>query len=377
MIAKARPNGIYIDVTGMSEIPMGDGSFLTPLEAIRIYDDTGNVLGASLTQEGDYNYGREPIRELRNGIIEGIDRMINLYNHYLNLVRDAIGVPIGVDASTPHPDTAVGVQEQLALNSNTATRHILNASLSITKRLAKGLGLRMKDVFKYSDLKQVYINSIGKINFEALKALEKFHLHDLGIHIELKPDQQEKQALQADIQNSLNKAEITVEDSIDIRKVGNLKLASELLKVRRKKRLQEQQEFELKKIKESADANAQAAIAVSQAKSQEFQVKAQSDIMVEDAKAANKEKLLYVEKDLKSKLMGEEFEYNMALKTGELDTVMMRDKFKEDAKTFRQDRNNTQAAKLIEMRNRNTAPPNFESREVSMSDGINLGEMEV
>ena len=95
LIAKARPNGIYIDVAGLNEISMGEGNVLTPLEAVKIYDETGNVLGTSLNHEGDYNYGREPIRELKNGVIDGLDRLIGVYNHYLNQLRDAIGNPPG------------------------------------------------------------------------------------------------------------------------------------------------------------------------------------------------------------------------------------------------------------------------------------------
>ena len=130
LIAKSRPNGVFIDVDGLSEIDMGDGSFLSPLEVIKIYDETGNVIGTSKDASGEYNYGKEPIRELKNGIVDGLDRLIMAYNHYLTLLRDAIGVPQGADASTPHPKMAVGVQQNLANSSNTATRHILDSVLN-------------------------------------------------------------------------------------------------------------------------------------------------------------------------------------------------------------------------------------------------------
>jgi hypothetical protein len=240
IVAKSRPNGIYIDVAGLEEVDMGDGNTLTPLELLKIYDQTGNVIGTSVTSEGDYNYGRQPITELHNGVPTGIGEFINLYNHYLNLVRDAIGIPQGADASTPHPDMLVGVQQQLALNSNTALRHILDSSLAISQNIGKGLALRLKDIFKYSNLKQVYINAIGKINVDILKALENYHLHDLGINIELKPDFKEQQDLENNINNALSKGLIDVSDVIDIRAIKNLKLANQLLKVRKARKIAEE-----------------------------------------------------------------------------------------------------------------------------------------
>ena len=387
LIAKARPNGIYIDVDGLNEIDMGDGNFLTPLELIKIYDETGNVIGSSQTFEGDYNYGREPIRELKNGIVDGLDRLINTYNHYLNLLRDAIGIPQGADASMPHPDTLVGVQQQVALNSNTATRHILDSSLNITKRLGGGLSLRLKDIFKYSDLKNVYINAIGKLNVEVLRSLERYHLHDLGIIIELKPDAQEKQYLEQNIQQSLAQGLITFDDAIDIRAINNIKLANQLLKVRRIKRENEKREHEKELIKTQTEGQAQVAERASQAKMQEYQVKTQSELAVQQAKTQGKIAEIDAERQAKSQLMQQEFEYNMTLKGIETESRIHENKFKEDRKDQRQDRQNTQSSKIQEQKANNLPAQNFEndvpqrnlsfeSSEDNISGGVEMGELE-
>ena len=387
LIAKARPNGIYIDVDGLNEIDMGDGNFLTPLELIKIYDETGNVIGSSQTFEGDYNYGREPIRELKNGIVDGLDRLINTYNHYLNLLRDAIGIPQGADASMPHPDTLVGVQQQVALNSNTATRHILDSSLNITKRLGGGLSLRLKDIFKYSDLKNVYINAIGKLNVEVLKSLERYHLHDLGILIELKPDAQEKQYLEQNIQQSLAQGLITFDDAVDIRAINNIKLANQLLKVRRVKREKDKKEHEKELIKTQTEGQAQVAERASQAKMQEYQVKTQSELVVEQAKTQGKIAEIDAERQAKSQLMQQEFEYNMTLKGIDTETRLHENRFKEDRKDQRQDRQNSQSSKIQEQKANNLPAQDFEndvpqqnlsfeSSEDNISGGVEMGELE-
>lgn len=375
MIAKARPNGIYIDVAGLDEIVLGEGNVLTPLEAVKIYDETGNIIGTSVTREGDYNYGREPIKELKNGVIDGLDRLINAYNHYLNLVRDAIGIPVGADASMPHPDTLVGVQKQVATNSNTATRHVLDSVLDITERTAKALVLRLKDIFKYSDLKEAYINAIGKINVKHLEALKQFHLHDLGIIIELKPDVEEKQYLEANIQMALSKDLITFDDANDVRKINNIKLANELLKIRRIKREKERREHEKEMARINAEGQAMVAERSAQAEMMKNQEKVKGDLMVIKAKTDGKKEELTHEGMVKSGLMEQEFKYNMTL-AGQQDAIQASKlKYQEDRKDSRQAQQNTQDSQKIAQRQFNLPPKKFESSEDNLSGQIDLDEM--
>lgn len=376
LIAKSRPNGVYIDVDGLEEVAMGDGSFLTPLEVIKIYNQTGNILGTSVTAEGDYNYGREPIKELKNGVVDGLDRLISAYNHYLNLLRDAIGIPQGADASMPHPDTLVGVQEQVVLNSNTATRHILDSSLNISERLGQGLSLRLKDIFKYSNLKSAYINAIGKINVEVLKSLKNYHLHDLGVNIQLKPDGKDKQMLEANIAQALQQQLITLDDAIDIREISNIKLANSLIKVRRAKRDKEKKEHEKQLEQMRGEAQSKAAQASAQAKQMEIQAKNQADLSLVQAKTAGKIDEINAEKEAKSELMEKEFEYNMTLKGIDVETDIMKDKGKHRDKMALQDRGNSQDSKKIEQRNHNLPSVNFESSEDNISGGVEMGELE-
>jgi hypothetical protein len=375
MVAQARPNGIFIDVSGLSEVALGDGNTLSPLELLKIYDQTGNVIGTSSTDEGEYNHGKLPITELRNGVIDGLPALINSYNHYLNLIRDAIGIPLGADASTPHPDMAVGVQQQLALNSNTATKHILDASLSITDRLCTALSMRLNDIFKDSDLKAAYTKAIGKINVELLKSIEDYSLHDLGINIELKPDIEEKQYLESNIQIALSKESITLDDAIDVRSIGNIKLANEVLKDKRRKREQEKKDHEKEMIKANADANAEAAERASQAKLQEVEVQSKIEIAIVEAKKLADIEKLEKEAELKSGLMEQEFSYNSQLKGLEVGGKKDVDKMKEDGKLTRQNINNTQNSEMISQRDRNAPPINFESQEDDLSGDIGLGDI--
>lgn len=376
LIAKARPNGVFIDVDGLEEIPLGDGSFLSPLEVIKIYDETGNVLGTSRDAGGDYNYGKEPIRELKNGIVDGLDRLIGAYNHYLTLLRDAIGVPQGADASAPHPKMAVGVQEQLALSSNAATRHVLDSVLNITERLGKSLSLRLKDIFLYSDLKEVYINAIGKINVEILSSIKNYHLHDLGINIELKPDAQEKQFLEQNIQQALSRESITLDDAIDIRSIPNVKLANALLKTRRVKREKEKRAHELQVIEKNNEGQIKAAQQAAQNKQAEIAAQAQAKQAELQTKSAGEMQVIDAEKMAKLELMEKEFQYNMILKGADQDVLNEQKKYDNDRKDARQREAATQASKIAEQKQFNKPALTFESSEDNISGGVEMGELE-
>lgn len=376
MIAKARPSGIYIDVDGLNDIPLGDGKFLTPLELVKIYDETGNVLGSSLNAEGSYNYGREPIRELKNGVIDGIDRLINTYNHYLNQLRDAIGIPAGMDASNPHPDTLVGVQQQVALNSNTATRHVLDSVLHITRRTATGVSLRLKDIFKYSNLKEAYISAIGKVNVDVLDSLKNYHLHDFGVLIELRPDMEERQYLEKNIQIALDREAITLDDAIDIRDINNIRLANELLKIRRQRREKDKKQHEERMIKVSAEENAKAAERTAQAKQAEIKAKEQADINVANAKGSHDIRKIEAEKAAKAELMSLEFNYNLQLQGVKVNADLQAKQMAEDRKDKRQDRNNTQASELADQKMNNGPVRKFESSEDNISGQVEMSELE-
>tara|TARA_R110000851_G_scaffold157101_1_gene299908 strand:- start:114 stop:2555 length:2442 start_codon:yes stop_codon:yes gene_type:complete len=377
LIAKARPNGVFIDVDGLSEIDMGDGSFLSPLEVLKIYDETGNVIGTSKDASGEYNHGKEPIRELKNGIVDGIDRLIGAYNHYLTLIGDSIGVPQGVDASTPHPKMAVGVQQNMAVSSNTATRHILDSVLNITERLGEGLALRLKDIFEYSDLKSTYVNAIGRINVEMLKALKDYHLHDLGIIIELKPDAQEKQFLEANIQAALTKESITLDDAIDVRSISNIKLANQVLKIRRIKRDKIKREQELLVIEKNNEGQMKAAQAASQGKQKEISMTSQSKLAEINAKTEGRIKEIAAEEAAKLRLMKEEFGYNMTLKGAETELSNSQKQYDNDRKDSRQKEAATQTSKITEQKQFNKPAMNFESAEDSISGSIGMEDIQV
>ena len=318
-IQRMTPSGVYLDADGLAEIDLGNGTNYNPQEALNMYFQTGSVIGRSMTVDGEMNPGKVPIQELPGGGGQQTQLLIQAYNYYLNMIRDVTGLNEARDGSDPDPYALVGVQKLAAANSNTATRHILHSSLYITATLAEAISIRIKDVLEFHPQRDAFISSIGRFSVGALQELNNLHLHDFGIFLELDPDEDEKQLVEQNIQMALSKDQIHLEDVIDIRRIKNIKLANELLKYRRAKKVQEDQERAERNIKAQSDANAKAAQAAEMAKAQAEQIKVQAKSQLAEMQAQLEIKKLEHEAVTKRELMQFEFDLNMKLKEMELD----------------------------------------------------------
>jgi len=374
VVSKVVPDGVFIDADGLNEVDLGTGAAYNPEDALRLYFQTGSVIGRSFTQDGEYNNAKVPITQLTSSSGQSkMQMLIGNYNHYLNMIRQVTGLNEARDASSPDPNSLVGVQKLAALNSNVATRHILNASLYITKTLAECLSIRTADVLEYADFRDEFAMQIGKYNLNILEEIKNLYLHDFGIFVEMSPDEEERQQLEQNIQMSLQNGGIDLEDAIDIRTINNLKMANQLLKVKRKQtkaevqqQQQQQQEMQSQQAQQLQQQAAQAAMQQTQAELQaKIQIK-QAEIAFEIEKQKN-------EADLKRQLMQVEFDMNMQLRGMDQSQIDQRETQRETAKSDRISLGNTQQSKMIEQRKRNLPAQNFESNEDSL-DGFDLSE---
>jgi len=372
VLQRVVPDGVFIDADGINEVDLGTGAAYNPEDALRLYFQTGSVIGRSMTVDGELNHGRIPIQELNTNSGQGkITALINAYNQYLAMIRDVTGLNEARDASTPNPDALVGVQKLAALNSNTATRHILEGSLFITRRLSEALSCRIADILEYSDFKEEFTMQIGKYAVGILDEIKDLYLHDFGVFIEVSPDQEQQAQLEANIQMALQRDQITLEDAIDIRQMKNLKLANELLKFKRKRKQQQDMEQEQAKIQMQTQGNIQSSQASAQAALQKVQAESQAKAQLAQAQMQFDIQLMQAEADIKQQLMSVEFQYNMQLKGMEVNQVKQLDMDKEKAKDNRTKLQATQQSKLIEQRQKDLPAMNFESEEDSL-DGFDL-----
>jgi len=324
------------------------------------------------------NPGKVPIQEITSGSGGNkIPQLISTYNYYLQMIRDVTGLNEARDASTPAKDALVGVQKLAAANSNTATRHILQAGLFLTVDIAEKISLRVSDVLEYSPTREAFIQMIGAHNVATLEEIASLHLYDFGIFIDIAPDEEEKQLLENNIQMALAQQTIDLEDAIDIRDIKNIKLANQLLKVRRKRKLQRDQAMAQQNMQAQAMANAQAQQATIQAEAQKVQVETQSKAQLEQLKSQLAAQRLEQEKQAKKELMQYEFEINMKLKQMESEVFKNRESYKEDRKDDRTKIQASQQSKLIEQRQRGGMAQNFESAGNDIISGdFKLGSFE-
>jgi hypothetical protein len=372
VLQRVVPDGVYIDADGINEVDLGTGAAYNPEDALRLYFQTGSVIGRSMTVDGDLNHARIPIQELNTNSGQGkITALINAYNQYLSMIRDVTGLNEARDASTPNPDALVGVQKLAALNSNTATRHILEGSLFITKRLSEALSCRIADILEYSDFKEEFTMQIGKYAVGVLDEIKDLYLHDFGVFIEVAPDEEEKAQLEANIQVAMQRDQISLEDAIDIRQMKNLKLANELLKLKRKKKQQEDMKNEQAKIQMQTQGNIQSSQASAQAALQKVQAEAQAKAQLAQSQMQFDIQRMQAEAQIKEQLMQVEFSYNMQLKGMEVEQIKMLEMDKEKAKDDRTKIQATQQSKLIEQRQKDLPAMSFESEEDSL-DGFDL-----
>jgi hypothetical protein len=372
VLQRVVPDGVFIDADGINEVDLGTGGSYNPEDALRLYFQTGSVIGRSMTTDGDMNHGRIPIQELNTNSGQGkITALINAYNQYLSMIRDVTGLNEARDGSMPHPDALVGVQKLAALNSNTATRHILEGSLFVTRKLSEALSLRIADILEYSDFKEEFTMQIGKYAVGMLEEIKDLYLHDFGIFIEVAPDEEEKAQLEANIQTALQRDQISLEDAIDIRQMKNLKLANELLKMKRKDKQKKDMENEQAKIQMQTQGNIQSSQAAAQSALQKVQAEAQAKAQLAQAQMQFDIQRMQAEAQIKEQLMQREFEYNMQLKGMEVSQIKQLDMDKEKAKDDRTKLQATQQSKLIEQRQKDLPAMNFESEEDSL-DGFDL-----
>ena len=377
VISKLVPDGVYLDIDGLAEVDLGNGTNYNPQEALNMYFQTGSILGRSLTQEGDMNRGKMPIQELNssNGQAK-LGALINTYQYYLQMIRDVTGLNEARDGSLPMEDSLVGLQKLAANASNVATRHILQSSLYLIARACENVSLRIADSIEFALTKNSLQNSISAFNVGTLEEIMNLPLHDFGIYLELEPEDEEKAQLEQNIQVSLKTGGIDIEDAIDIRQINNIKLANEILKQKRAKKVEMEQQRQQQMYQVQAQSNAQAAEQAALAETQKQQVLTQEKISIEQAKSQFEIQRLEMEAQIKRGLMQLEFDFNMQLAQIQANAGSQKEMEIEDRKDKRIKMQGTQQSELINQRKNNLLPKDFESSGNDVLGGIGLEQFE-
>tara|TARA_R110000803_G_scaffold105029_1_gene173237 strand:+ start:1157 stop:3538 length:2382 start_codon:yes stop_codon:yes gene_type:complete len=364
VISKVIPDGVYLDVDGLAEVDLGNGTNYNAKEALNMYFQTGSILGRSMNTEGDPNGGRIPIQELvKNDGGQKIASLISTYQYYLQMIRDVTGLNEARDGTMPNSDMLVGMQKLAAASSNTATKHILNSYLYLTVRTCENIVLRTSDSIEFDLTKEALKNSISTWNVGQLEDLSTIHLCDFGIYFDLVPDEKEKEQLEANIQAALQSGSINLEDAIDIRQIRNLKLANQMIKLKRKKAAEAAQAANLANIQAQGQANAQASEASAMAEVQKSEAQLNTKLKFEKGKSGYEIERMRTEAQIKRELMELEFNYNMQLGQQKINTESDREQEIENRKDERTKIVGTQQSAIADQKQNNLLPINFENNQ--------------
>jgi len=375
VMSRIVPDGVFLDMDGLAEVDLGNGTTYNPAEALNMYFQTGSVVGRSLTQDGELNRGKIPVQELSSSSGQAkIQSLIGTYQYYLQMIRDVTGLNEARDGSAPNKDSLLGLQKMAANASNIATKHVLDSLLYLTIRTCENISLKVADVIENPLTENALTNAISTFNTKTLQELMSLQLHDFGIYLQLEPEDEEKALLEQNIQVALQTQAIALSDAIDIREIKNIKLANQFLKMRQSQKLKREQEQQQANIQAQAQANAESAEKAAMADLQKQQALTQEKVSLEQAKSQFEIQRMQTEAQIKKELMAEEFQYQLQLAKVQSDALMSKENNKEDRKDKRVKIQGTQQSELINQRQNDLLPTDFESAGNDSLGGFDLNK---
>jgi len=364
VLSRMVPDGVYLDMDGLAEVDLGNGTNYNPAEALNMYFQTGSIVGRSMTQDGEFNHGKVPIQELNssNGQAK-IQSLITTYQYYLQMIRDVTGLNEARDGSTPDKQTLVGLQKIAANASNVATRHIKQSSLYLTLKIAENIALKVSDALEFPLTRQALENSISTYNVQTLQEVNNLNLHDFGIFLELEPDEEEQAKLEENIQVALQSGGIDLEDAIDLRQIKNLKLANQMLKIKRKQKMLQDQQSQQANIQAQAQAQAETAEKTAMAEVQKQEAISGANVQYEQAKSQMEIERMQIAAQIEQQRLQQQFQYDMQLKQMDVKSMEAKEDKIENRKDKRTKIQATQQSEMISQRKNETGPIDFETED--------------
>jgi len=367
VMSRIVPDGVFLDMDGLAEVDLGNGTNYNPAEALNMYFQTGSIVGRSLTQEGSLNQGKVPIQELTSSSGQGkIQSLIQTYQYYLQMIRDVTGLNEARDGSDQDKNSLVGLQKLAANASNTATRHILNSSLWLTLRTCENISLKVADSLNYPLTLNSLKSSISTYNVGTLQEIQNLNIHDFGIYLSLEPEEEEKAQLEQNIQMAIQQGGINLEDAIDIRQIKNLKLANDVLKQRRKKKDAKEQANQQANIAAQGQAQSDAAEKTAMAEVQKQEAISGSNVQYEQAKSQMEIQRMQIASQIKQQEMQIKHQFDMQLKGMDVENMQKKEAAIEDRKDKRSKIEATQQSELISQRQNDSLPIDFTQDEEVM-----------
>lgn len=271
MVAKMVPSGAAINVDAMQELDLGLANSTTPMEAQRIWEQTGKLYYRGRDAEG--RPIPVPIQELTNsGFLNQMQGLIQLYQFHYQVLRDELGVDPNLQSQASQPRVAASNVDNAMQLADDAVDHMYDAYLYLMEDVAKKVACLLNksitfEASKYRDIMQA----------DSVKG------RDFATKIRMLPTNEEVARLQATIDTAIaaNPQFVVYIDPFKIMRIAkeDVKLGELYYKQAMKRMIKTEQENAAK----NSEQNAQ----IQQAS---MQAKAQGDAQLEDVKNKAKDK---------------------------------------------------------------------------------------
>ena len=364
-VAKAKPDGVLVDIEGLENVQLGRGGDLQPLEIQDIYEQTGVFYYRSKNPEGGFQ--NPPIRSIENSI-RNINEYINLYNHYLRMIRDATGINEVMDASTPKGDALVGVRQQALAAGNNALYDITNASMVLYRRVCEDIVKCLQVIPDGSVLYRVYQKAVGEKSMEILQSFESLPMYNFGVMVIQEMSDDDRIFLEQNVQATLAQKEIDLEDAMAIRQVKDIDQAQRLLAVKRKKRMQMLQRQQQQNMQAQAQANAQASQVAAQSEMQKMQMEAQVETQKIQLKGQVEVQVAAALHQMRKELEMIRAQASLGFKADDKEFREKIETLKEDRKDARVEKQAVEQSKLISQRQGNRGE--LEGQQAGMNQEV-------
>jgi len=229
--------------------------------------------------------------------------------------------------------------------------------------MAENISLKIADALQFPLTANSLKNSISTFNVKTLEQIISLNLHDFGIFLELEPDEEEQAKLEQNIQIALQAGGIQLDDAIDVRQIKNIKLANQMLKIKRKRKEARDIEVQQSNIKAQAEAQASTAEKTAMAEVQKQEAISGSKVQFEQARTQMEIQKMEIQAQLDQQKMQMQHQFDMQLKQIESQVMQQKENAIEDRKDKRTKLQATQQSEMISQRKNDGLPIDFENKQ--------------
>jgi len=365
LIQELRPDTIVINTNQLAEIKTGKGTQGEKWQgALDIFQVKGIILEQTIDMGEMGKDKSAPVRSQASAQGTAIIPVMNALAYYYNQIRDITGVNEARDGSMA-PDALVGVNQMAQLASNTATKHIVDASVDFNLKVCELISTRLHGIFKHKEadhLRKIYEAAVGKHFMDAVEVLADRHLHEFGFVFEMLPTKEELAKFERYLTICIQDSSIDGEVVMEAERIAktNIKLAVDYLFFERKKKMKQRQENEMALSANKSQNDAAAAASKAQSDTQSYGQKKQIDLGYAGQLAQIEIQKAQALQQIAQPVADQEFKQEVFLAQIQKSSDLNVKRYLEDRKDDRTKLQATQQSKLKKQSQVNGEPIDFE-----------------